>query len=175
MINKISFFIAGLLLLVLQAHPFLPLAGQGIRPDFLLIFTIYVGIYFSTTEGALMCFLLGYCAETLSGAPCGLYQLLYFCVFASIKPLKRVFSFEMPVNLCLLLLFCLCLKLLILLFSFQYLFEYKHFLFTKTFLQETIITLLFYPFIFFLLKRIHGQKKEILQPHRRLKNGLRPQ
>ncbi len=90
------FLLTGLLLCCLQAHPLLPAAQTGIRPDFILILVVY----FSALPAVDMCLgaavvcLAGYGLGMLSGAPFGLYAFAYLAVFVVIRELKRILDLE---------------------------------------------------------------------------------
>ena len=172
-IKVFSFFITGIILFLFQVHPFLPFSKSGIRPDFILIFVIYIGTTLSFCKGAFLCFMLGYLFEVFSGANSGLYMLIYLNVFISIRILKKFFSFEAPSNLFFLILLCFLIKFFMIYFSFYWIYEYKYFVFKTVFFQETVFTLFLFPFVFFTIKKLLDRQKEILKPHHSLKNALR--
>lgn len=172
-LNLISFFGIGIMLLLVQAHPWLPFAQAGIRPDFLLVFVIFLGTEQSLCRGAFICFVLGYGVECLSGVNCGLYQLIYMTVFVTIKLLKKFFNFDTAINIFLLGVLCVSIKALMLLFSFNYIYEYVFADFNKIFLLETLFTLLLFPFLFCILKKVFINNKETLIPRHNLKHGYR--
>jgi rod shape-determining protein MreD len=159
LLKKLLFFLTGIILLFLQVHPFLPFGKSGIRPDFILIFVIYIGLNFPFSRGAFVCFFLGYCVEILSGANSGLYLVIYLNVFITIRTLQKYLNFDTIIKLVFLLLICLFVKFIILLFSFCFIYEYSHFVLRKTFIKETIFTLMLFPVVFSLISRIYNQQK----------------
>jgi cell shape-determining protein MreD len=79
-------------LLAIQAHPLLPFAQQGIRPDLLLVLVIYLGTRpeIERWAGALLVSLLGYLTAAFSGSPVGLYAFIYLFFFVSISLLQNI-------------------------------------------------------------------------------------
>jgi len=79
------FFLLGVLVLTFQTTllRFFPI--QRIRPDFMLIFTLYLGFSFPPIPGGILAFLLGYLVDLLSGNTLGLYAfsrpLLFYGAF----------------------------------------------------------------------------------------------
>ena len=71
------FVLTGFVLCCLQAHPLLPFAYAGIRPDLVLILVVYFSAipYIDICLGALVVSVLGYVLAVLSGAPFGLICL----------------------------------------------------------------------------------------------------
>ena len=153
------FFLTGLVLLFLQAHPLLPFGKHGTRPDLILMFVIYAGLNCTFSKGAFTSFFFGYCVGILSGANCGLYLIIYLNVFVGIKILQKYFNFDAIIKLFFLLLVCLSVKFIILHFSFYFIYEYEFFVLKKTLLKETVFTLLLFPFVFFLIDKICNQQK----------------
>ena len=83
-LNNVLLVLCAYGLLLLQTHPFLPYGRTGIRPDCLLALVIYVALNGSKSRGIVLCFFLGYGVELVSGAPGGLYSIIYVSVFISI-------------------------------------------------------------------------------------------
>jgi len=146
--------ITGTVLLLLQAHPFLPFAKGGLRPDFLLIFVIYLGIYYNNNKGALFCFLFGYFLELLSSAQTGLYQTIYLSVFIIITILKRYFIFNTLYKYIILLSVCFFVKFIIILFLFYYIYEQENLILNQLFFKENLILFIVFPFIFIFIKKL---------------------
>lgn len=88
------FVLLGVLLLGIQAHPFLPFAQQGIRPDLVFILVLYLGTRpeIARGAGALLATLLGYFCGAFSGGPLGLYAFVYLFFFVAVDLLKNVFD-----------------------------------------------------------------------------------
>ena len=87
-------FLLGVLLLGIQAHPFLPFAQQGIRPDLVFILVLYLGTRpeIARGTGALLAALLGFFCGAFSGGPLGLYAFVYLFFFVAVDLLKNVFD-----------------------------------------------------------------------------------
>ncbi len=156
---NMSFLITGYILLMVQTHPFLPFGRNGVRPDLILILVIYIGLNYSKNRGALLLCFLGYLFELVSGAPHGLYILIYLFSFCIIKILKKYFNFETFGKRFAILLVCSFTKFCILQFCFYFIYETGSILGQKPFFQETLFTLILFPFVFTLLNRIPGQQK----------------
>jgi len=83
------FIVLGVLILTVQTTllRFFPI--QRIRPDFMLVFTLFLGFSFPPIPGAILAFLMGYFFDLFSGNSFGLYavsRLLLFygaCLFTS--------------------------------------------------------------------------------------------
>jgi cell shape-determining protein MreD len=90
----ILYVLLGVALLGIQAHPLLPFAQQGIRPDLVLILVLYLGTRpeLELGAGAVLVSLLGYFCAVFSGGPFGLYAFVYLFFFVSIDLLKTVFD-----------------------------------------------------------------------------------
>jgi rod shape-determining protein MreD len=88
------YVLLGVALLGIQAHPLLPFARQGIRPDLVLILVLYLGTRpeLELGAGAVLVSLLGYFCSVFSGGPFGLYAFVYLFFFVSIDLLKNVFD-----------------------------------------------------------------------------------
>lgn len=98
----------GLVLLDIQAHPFLPFAQQGIRPDLVLVLVVYLGTRpeISRVSGALLASLLGYLCAAFSSGPFGLQAFLYLVFFVCVDLLKNVFDLQSVYFQMLLVLIC---------------------------------------------------------------------
>ena len=74
--RRVLFFILfGVFTLTLQTVllRFVPI--HGVRPDFMLIFTLYLGFSFPPLAGAILAFFLGYSVDLFSGNTFGFYAL----------------------------------------------------------------------------------------------------
>jgi rod shape-determining protein MreD len=160
--KKTVFFALVCLLFLLQISPALPFSDHGIRPDFILILTVFFSIQFPLCSGALHVFALGCLVEVFSGVNTGLYPLVYLAVFLGIRGLESYFDFARPVNLLLLAAFSLAVKFLILLFCFKFVYELRHFDIQEPFLKESAYTLLVFPAVFPLL-HLYKKPKEDLE------------
>jgi len=102
----------GVLLLGIQAHPFLPFAQQGIRPDLVFILVLYLGTRTEIARGpgALLATLLGYFCGAFSGGPLGLYAFIYLFFFVAVDLLKNVFDYTLFISRCCWWSFAACLK-----------------------------------------------------------------
>jgi len=67
---------------------------QRIRPDFMLIFTLYLGFSFPPLAGAVLAFFLGYSADLFSGNTFGFYALSRPLVFYGAYLFKAKFYVE---------------------------------------------------------------------------------
>jgi len=87
-------FILGILFLTFQTTflGFIPI--QRIRPDFMLIFTLYLGFSTSPVPGALLAFFMGYLVDLFSGNTFGLYTLSRPLLFYGAHLFKSKFYVE---------------------------------------------------------------------------------
>ncbi len=92
----ITFFLLGLALISIQAHPLLPFTYNGIRPDLVLPLVLYMGTLTGVDlcGSALVLTLLGYTFAVFSGSPLGLYSLIYLLLFLPVRFLKRFFVMQ---------------------------------------------------------------------------------
>jgi cell shape-determining protein MreD len=90
------YILVGLVLLGIQAHPLLPFAQQGIRPELVLVLVVYLGTRpeVARVSGALLASLLGYFCAAFSSGPFGLQACLYLAFFVCIDLLKNVFDLQ---------------------------------------------------------------------------------
>ena len=86
--------LAGILLLILQTTwlSFFPI--QRIRPDLLLIFTLYLAFLFPPFLGGILAFFMGYLMDLFSGNTLGLYAFSRTIVFFATQFLKERFYLE---------------------------------------------------------------------------------
>jgi rod shape-determining protein MreD len=66
-------FLLGVLFLVLQTTLLTALPIQRIRPDILLIFTLYLGFSYPPISGGILAFFMGYLMDLFCGSTLGLY------------------------------------------------------------------------------------------------------
>lgn len=149
-------------LFLLQISPILPFADYGIRPDIVLILTVFFGIEFPLCSGALFVFALGCLVEVFSGVNNGLYPIIYLTIFIGIRSLEKFFDFSQSFNLFLLTTNALIVKFFFLLFCFNFIYEFKHFAIMEPFLKESAYTLLVFPAVFPLLRRLYIKPKDDL-------------
>jgi rod shape-determining protein MreD len=86
--------LAGILLLILQTTwlSFLPV--QRIRPDILLIFTLYLAFLFPPILGGILAFFMGYLMDVFSGNTLGFYTFSRTLVFFATQFFKERFYLE---------------------------------------------------------------------------------
>ena len=86
--------IAGILCLTFQTTflSFIPI--QRIRPDFMLIFTLYLGFSTAPVPGAILTFFMGYLVDLFSGNTLGLYAFPRPLLFDGAYLLKSKFYVE---------------------------------------------------------------------------------
>lgn len=86
--------LAGIFFLVFQTTflSFLPI--QRIRPDVLLIFTLYLAFLFPPISGGILAFFLGYLMDLFSGNTLGLYTFSRPIVFFAAQLLRERFYLE---------------------------------------------------------------------------------
>jgi len=90
----VPLLLAGILLLILQTTwlSFFPI--QRIRPDLLLIFTLYLAFLFPPFLGGILAFFMGYLMDLFSGNTLGLYAFSRTLVFFATQFLKERFYLE---------------------------------------------------------------------------------
>lgn len=169
--RNLSLWLTAFVLLFCQVHPFLAFGKQGVRPDLVFLLVIFLGIRKSPCRGALICFLLGYCVEVLSGANSGLYITVYISAFTAIKILERIFNFSTMGEFFLLLLVCFCLKFLVFYFSFVFVYEYTVTLLKSPFFYETFLTLALFPVLFPLIAHFNKELKPVQKLYDTLNHG----
>ncbi len=86
--------ISGILVLTFQTTllGFIPI--QRIRPDFMLIFTLYLGFSTSPVPGGILAFFMGYLVDLFSGNPFGLYAFSRPLLFYGAYLFKSKFYVE---------------------------------------------------------------------------------
>lgn len=90
----VPLLLAGILLLILQTTwlTFFPI--QRVRPDLLLIFTLYLAFLFPPFLGGILAFFMGYLMDLFSGNTLGLYAFSRTIVFFATQFLKERFYVE---------------------------------------------------------------------------------
>jgi rod shape-determining protein MreD len=90
----VPLLLAGILLLILQTTwlSFFPI--QRIRPDLLLIFTLYLAFLFPPFFGGILAFFMGYLMDLFSGNTLGFYTFSRTLVFFATQFLKERFYLE---------------------------------------------------------------------------------
>jgi len=90
----VPLLLAGILLLILQTTwlSFFPI--QRVRPDLLLIFTLYLAFLFPPFLGGILAFFMGYLMDLFSGNTLGLYAFSRTMVFFATQFLKERFYLE---------------------------------------------------------------------------------
>jgi len=87
-------FIAGILILTFQTTFLGMIPIQRIRPDFMLIFTLYLGFSTSPVPGGILAFFLGYLVDLYSGNTFGLYAFSRPLLFYGAHLFKSTFYVE---------------------------------------------------------------------------------
>ncbi len=90
----VPLFLGGILLLILQTTwlSFFPI--RWIRPDFLLIFTLFLAFLFPPFLGGILAFFMGYLMDLFSGNTLGFYTFSRTLVFFATQFLKERFYLE---------------------------------------------------------------------------------
>jgi rod shape-determining protein MreD len=156
----VFFVLIGFVLCCLQAHPLLPFAYAGIRPDLVLILVVYFSAiaYIDICLGALVVSVLGYVLAMLSGAPFGLYALTFLAIFVFMQALKRVIDLQLLALLALLVALSSLIKEA-LVFTLFWLFSsttYSYAAAHNIFLSQLLFTLAVAPFVLLALQKGHG-------------------
>jgi rod shape-determining protein MreD len=151
------FMLTGLVLCCLQAHPWLPFAHAGIRPDLVLILVVYFSAlsYIDICLGALLVSALGYVLAVLSGAPFGLYAVTFLAVFVFMQALKRVIELQLLALLALLVALCSLIKEVLAL-TLLWIFSgntYSYAAGQTVFLSQLLFTLAVAPFVLLALQK----------------------
>jgi rod shape-determining protein MreD len=90
----VPLLLAGILFLILQTTwlPFFPI--QRIKPDILLIFTLYLAFFFPPILGGILAFFIGYLMDVFSGNTLGFYTFSRTLVFFATQFSKERFYLE---------------------------------------------------------------------------------
>jgi rod shape-determining protein MreD len=86
--------LVGVFLLILQTTWLSSFPVHRLRPDLLLIFTLYLAFLFPPTLGGILAFLMGYLMDLFSGNTFGFYALSRTLVFFVAQFLKERFYLE---------------------------------------------------------------------------------
>jgi len=86
--------LAGTLFLVLQTTLIPSFPIHRIRPDFLLIFILYLAFLFPPTLGGILAFIMGYLMDLFSGNTLGFYTFTRPLVFFAAQFFKERFYLE---------------------------------------------------------------------------------
>jgi rod shape-determining protein MreD len=87
-------FLAAILFLILQTTLLSSFPIQRIRPDLLLIFTLYLAFLFPPIFGGLLAFFMGYLLDLFSGNTFGFYTVSRPLVFLAAQFFKERFFLE---------------------------------------------------------------------------------
>ena len=87
-------FIAGILILTFQTTFLGMIPIQRIRPDFMLIFTLYLGFSTSPVPGGILAIFMGYLVDLFSGNTFGLYAFSRPLLFYGAHLFKSTFYVE---------------------------------------------------------------------------------
>lgn len=90
----ISPLLAAILFLILQTTLLSSFPIQRIRPDLLLIFTLYLAFLFPPIPGGILAFFMGYLLDLFSGNTFGFYTLSRPLVFLAAQFFKERFYLE---------------------------------------------------------------------------------
>jgi rod shape-determining protein MreD len=90
----VPLLLAGILLLILQTTWLSSFPIQRIRPDLLLIFTLYLAFLFPPFLGGILAFFMGYLMDLFSGNTLGFYTFSRTLVFFATQFLKERFYLE---------------------------------------------------------------------------------
>jgi rod shape-determining protein MreD len=86
--------LAGILFLILQTTFFPSFPIQRVRPDILLILTLYLAFLFPPIYGGILAFLMGYLLDLFSGNALGFYTFSRPLVFFAAQFFKERFYVE---------------------------------------------------------------------------------
>ncbi len=90
------FFVSTVVLIILVCFQstLFELILKNYKPNFLIIFTIYLALYRNIPEGGFLALFAGYLQDAFSGSPMGFYMFSFVLVFFSIKVLSQAFFFQ---------------------------------------------------------------------------------
>jgi rod shape-determining protein MreD len=86
--------VVGIIFLILQTTLLSSFPIQRIRPDILLIFTLYLAFLFPPVTGGILAFLMGYLMDLLSGDALGFYTFSRPLIFFVAQFFKEKFYVE---------------------------------------------------------------------------------
>jgi len=84
----------GVILISLQATLVMFLPIQRIRPDLVLIFTLYLGLSYPPISGGILAFAMGYLTDLFSGNALGFYALTRPLLFYAVQAYRSRFYLE---------------------------------------------------------------------------------
>jgi rod shape-determining protein MreD len=94
-VRRILFLLSlGILILTLQTTLLAALPVQRVRPDLLLILTLYLGLSCPPVLGGVLAFLMGYLVDLFSGNTFGLYTLSRPLLFYAVHFFRNRFYLE---------------------------------------------------------------------------------
>jgi len=147
----------GILFLILQTTLFASFPIQRVKPDLVLIFTLFLGLSFSPLPGGILVFSLGYVMDLFSGNSFGLYAFSRPLLFFSAQLFKdRIYLESFFLRFLFVFLFTLGEGILILVLAkalnpepFRSLYPF----FFSSFLPQSFITALIAPALFSIFKK----------------------
>jgi rod shape-determining protein MreD len=84
----------GIVITSLQATLVMSLPIQRVRPDFILIFTVYLGLSYPPISGGILAFVMGYLTDLFSGNALGFYTLTRPLLFYAVQVYRSRFYLE---------------------------------------------------------------------------------
>jgi rod shape-determining protein MreD len=84
----------GIVLISLQTTLVMFLPIQPIRPDFVLIFTLYLALSYPPISGGVLAFIMGYLTDLFSGNALGFYTLTRPLLFYAVQIYRSRFYLE---------------------------------------------------------------------------------
>src|SRR3990172_1430702 len=150
-------FLFGILLLTVQATLLLSLPIHRIRPDLLLIFTLWLSFSYPPVSGGILAFSMGYLLDFFSGNSFGFYTFSRTLLFYTIYCFKDHFYLEGLVSQLLLVFISGLLEgllLMILLFTINpYPFQFFHVSWATVLLPQSAISGFIAPLLFSLFDK----------------------
>ena len=100
----LTFFILGIITLVLQTTLVQLLPAWLGRPDLMFLLIVYIACRAGIIKGAFLVLVMGFLMDVFSGVFLGLYPVIYLLVFAFIKGISRQisineFAYQVPLAL----------------------------------------------------------------------------
>jgi len=100
----LTFFVLGIITLVLQTTLIQLLPAWLGRPDLMFLLIVYVACRADIIKGAFLILVMGFLMDVFSGVFLGLYPVIYLLVFAFIKGISRQisineFAYQVPLAL----------------------------------------------------------------------------
>lgn len=94
MIKILSFAILGIIILSIQSTFFALSFIQRVRPDLLMIFNLYLGLFYPPISGGILTFFLGFITDLFSGNYYGFFSLTRPLIFFIAQFFRNHFYFE---------------------------------------------------------------------------------